>query len=41
MMMFSWSSMEVVFNESIVNVIFGVIALITYVAYFVFDLGKK
>lgn len=41
MMMFAWNSVEVVFNESVVNAIFGVLAFTTYVAYFIFDLGKK
>ncbi|KAL3074240.1 hypothetical protein niasHS_015070 [Heterodera schachtii] len=41
MLMFNWSYVEVVFNESVVNALFGGIALATYASYFVFDLGKR
>uniref|UniRef100_A0A183C800 MFS domain-containing protein n=1 Tax=Globodera pallida TaxID=36090 RepID=A0A183C800_GLOPA len=41
MMMFLWTPEEVVFYESIAHSLRGIIALLVYIAYIAFDLGKR
>uniref|UniRef100_A0A914IFY6 Major facilitator superfamily (MFS) profile domain-containing protein n=1 Tax=Globodera rostochiensis TaxID=31243 RepID=A0A914IFY6_GLORO len=40
MLMFNWSPIEVVFYDSMAHAVRGVVALLVYVAYIIFDLGK-
>jgi len=41
MMMFKWSSTEVVTYESIAHIARGIITLLVYISYIVFNLGRK
>jgi hypothetical protein len=41
MMMFSWSSTEVVTYESFAHTARGMLTLLVYVAYIVFNLGRR
>ncbi|KAL3108797.1 hypothetical protein niasHT_011211 [Heterodera trifolii] len=41
MLMFKWSPVDVVFYDSLAHAVRGVVALLVYVAYIIFDCGKK